>query len=150
MPPGRTGELLPAGLGRRLMAMLYDSLLVFAVAFFAGLAFFAVAGEGRSSLERHAFQVYLFVVLGCYFVICWRRGGGTLAMHTWRLRLVGHDGARVGLGQAWLRYLLAWPSLMLLGAGLLWALVDRDGQFLHDRLARTRIVIDPVRAAGSG
>lgn len=141
--------LAAAGLGRRLASLLYDSLLAFAVAFFAGLAFFLVAGEAGSGLKRHAFQTCLFVVLGAYFVLCWRRGG-TLAMRTWRLRLVRVDGARVGLAQAWLRYALAWPSLLLLGAGVFWALADRDRQFLHDRLAGTRVVLDPARARAPG
>jgi uncharacterized RDD family membrane protein YckC len=149
MPAAGDGQWAPAGFGRRLLALFYDSLLVFAVAFFAGWAFVAVAGDARPAVGRHVFQAYLFCVLGVYFVLCWRRGGGTLAMHTWKLRLVRRDGGRIGLAQAWLRYVLAWPSL-LLGAGLLWALVDRDGQFLHDRLARTRIVLDPGRAARSG
>jgi uncharacterized RDD family membrane protein YckC len=145
MSAAAQGHSLPAGVGRRLIAMLYDFLLVFAVVFFAGLAFLAIAGEAHSGLKRHAFQGYLFIVLGGYFVFCWRRRGGTLAMRTWKLRLVRRDGARVGLAQAWLRYLLAWPSLLLLGAGVLWALADRDRQFLHDRLARTRIVLEPGR-----
>jgi uncharacterized RDD family membrane protein YckC len=140
------GEPMLAPLGRRLLAMLYDSLLVFAVAFFATLAFLAVAGDTSSPPARHLFQAYLFIVLGGYFVICWCRAGGTLAMRTWKLRLVQADGGRPGMAQAWLRYVLAWPSITLLGAGLLWAFVDRDRQFLHDRLARTRIVMDTARA----
>jgi uncharacterized RDD family membrane protein YckC len=147
MPAARGRDPRLAALGRRLLAMLYDSLLVFAVAFFAALAFLAVAGSTLSPVTRHLFQAYLFVVLGAYFVICWCRGGATLAMRTWKLRLVRDDGGPPGVAQAWLRYVLAWPSIMLLGAGLLWALVDRDRQFLHDRLARTRIVTDPARAA---
>jgi uncharacterized RDD family membrane protein YckC len=39
-----------------------------------------------------------------------------------------------------LRYVLAWPCLVYLGAGLFWAIFDRDRQFLHDRLAGTRLV----------
>ena len=146
MPAVPGTGLVPAGLGRRLLAMLYDSLLVFAVAFFAGLAFVAVAGDALSPAKRHFFQAYLVAVLGGYFVFCWRRGGATLAMRTWRLRLVRADGDRPRLGQAWLRYALAWPSIVL-GLGVLWALVDRDRQFLHDRLAGTRIVLDPPRAS---
>jgi uncharacterized RDD family membrane protein YckC len=37
------------------------------------------------------------------------------------------------------RYLLAVWGVMLAGIGFWWAFVDRDGQFLHDRLAGTRI-----------
>ena len=36
--------------------------------------------------------------------------------------------------------LLAFASLALTGVGIGWALVDRDGQFLHDRLAGTRLI----------
>ncbi|HEY6895974.1 MAG TPA: RDD family protein, partial [Rhodocyclaceae bacterium] len=37
------------------------------------------------------------------------------------------------------RYLLSWPSILFFGAGLIWAYLDRDRQFMHDRLAGTRI-----------
>jgi uncharacterized RDD family membrane protein YckC len=38
------------------------------------------------------------------------------------------------------RYVLAVLGLVALGLGFAWALVDRDRQFLHDRLAGTAIV----------
>ncbi len=120
--------------------MVYESLLAFAVTFFAALAFFAATGGVSAPGGRHLFQAYLFLVLGSYFVFCWRRSGSTLAMQTWNLRVVRRDGAPLGAGRAWLRYALAWPSVMLFGVGILWALIDRDRQFLHDRLAGTKIV----------
>ena len=54
------------------------------------------------------------------------------------------DGDAVSLKQGWLRYALAWPSVLLCGIGLWWALIDRDRQFLHDRLAGTRIILLPT------
>ncbi|HYT15298.1 MAG TPA: RDD family protein [Burkholderiales bacterium] len=134
--PGR--EL--SGIGRRLLSMLYESLVVFAIAFFAGLAFYGAAGGRMSGSTRHVFQVYLFLVVGVYFIACWCRGGQTLPMQTWKLRLEHADGRPLEVRRALLRYALAWPSLLVLGVGILWALVDRDRQFLHDRLAGTRIV----------
>ena len=123
------------------MSMAYEALLAFAIAFLAGLAFYGAA-EGRlAGKMRLLFQVYLFLVLGFYFVACWSRGGRTLAMQTWRMRIVRSDGASVGVGRAVLRYALAWVSLASLGAGFIWACFDRDRQFLHDRLAGTRIVM---------
>ncbi len=83
---------------------------------------------------------HCFIVLLVYFVWFWSHGGQTLAMKTWRLRLLTHDGRPVRPAQALLRYLLCWPSLALGGAGILWALVDRNGQFLHDRIAGTQLV----------
>jgi uncharacterized RDD family membrane protein YckC len=121
--------------------MLYEALLAFAIAFLAGIAFYSAA-EGRLAGEmRFLFQIYLFLVLGVYFIACWSRGGRTLAMQTWRMRVVRRDGASIGVGRAALRYALAWVSLASFGAGFLWACVDSDRQFLHDRLAGTRIVM---------
>jgi uncharacterized RDD family membrane protein YckC len=128
------------GIGRRLFSMAYEALLVFAVAFLAGIAFHGARVERFTGDTRLIFQIYLFTVLGIYFVACWTRGGRTLAMQTWKMRIVGHDGASIGVGRAALRYALAWVSLASLGAGFLWACVDRDRQFLHDRLSGTRIV----------
>ncbi len=129
-----------AGIVRRLASMLYESLLVFAVVFFAGLLFYAAADGHIEGSIRHVFQCYLLVVLGLYFIWCWGRGGQTLAMKTWKLRLVSADGSPVSVPKAALRYLLACLSLAIAGAGFAWAAFDRERQFLHDRLAGTKIV----------
>ena len=85
--------------------------------------------------------LHLVLVLGIYFVWLWRRDGQTLAMKTWRLKLESAiTGDRLSLTQALLRYALSWFSLLFFGAGILWAIFDRDRQFLHDRLSGTRIV----------
>lgn len=83
---------------------------------------------------------HVFVVLGAYFIWYWHHGGQTLAMQTWKIRLATPSGAQPSLTRLALRYVLAWPSVTYLGVGLLWALFDRDRQFLHDRLAGTRVV----------
>lgn len=123
------------------MSMLYEALVVLAILFFAGLAFLGFANGRLSNGTRHIFQLYLFLVLGIYFVTCWSRGGRTLPMQTWKIRVVRGNDLPLGVGQAVLRYALAWPSLLLFGVGVFWAFLDRDRQFLHDRLAGTRIVI---------
>lgn len=126
---------------RRLICMLYESFLVFGVAIFASLPLLGVAGFSADGWMRHAYQGYLFLAIGLYFVWCWRQRGQTLAMKTWKLRLVGSGGARITLRQAMLRYACAWPSLLLGGVGILYAYADPERRFLHDRLAGTRIVI---------
>ena len=131
------------------MSMLYESFLAFAIAFFAAWAFYWIFGARTSGNARLGFQLYLFTVLGLYFVACWSCGGRTLAMQTWKMRMIRENGRPVGLMQALLRYVLAWPC-MLLCVGPLWALVDRDRQFLHDRLAGTRIVLFPSTEVRSG
>ena len=122
------------------MALVYECFLLFAVLFISSLLFSGATNAPLAGWYRHAFQLYLFLTAGAYFLYCWQRGGQTLAMKTWRLRLVSSDGSSVTARQALLRYILSWISLLLAGTGFLWAIFDREGLFLHDRLSGTRIV----------
>lgn len=88
-------------------------------------------------------QMHFFAVLLVYFVWFWLHGGQTLAMKTWKLRIVDAAGGHLRPLQAILRYMAAWPSVLLFGVGILWALFDRDRRFLHDRIAGTRVVFEP-------
>ena len=135
-----------AGLRRRLASMLYESMLLLGVLALTFLVPYLILGVGFEIAPPGWFAwLHIFVVLGAYFVWYWRHQGQTLAMQTWRLKIVDASEGRIAsLGRSWLRYALAWPSVLLGGIGLLWALVDRDRQFLHDRLAGTCIVLLPA------
>jgi uncharacterized RDD family membrane protein YckC len=61
-------------------------------------------------------------------------------MQTWKMRITRLDGQQISARRAVLRYLLAVTGVSLFGSSFVWALFDRDHQFLHDRLAGTRIV----------
>jgi len=125
------------GLPRRLASMIYEALLAFAVAFFAGALFLAASGgrDATAGALRHELQLVLGLALAAYFLTSWLRGGQTLAMKAWRLRLVD-----VTPRKALVRLVLA---ALLLPVSIVWALFDRDGQFLHDRLAGTRLIYVP-------
>lgn len=129
-----------AGLGRRLLSVVYEALLLAALLIAASLPV-AVATAGMSrELARPLFQLFLVGLAGLYFTWQWTGGRRTLAMQTWRLRLVDRQGAPLTWQRAILRYLWALPGAVLFGAGFAWALVDRERLFLHDRLAGTVIV----------
>lgn len=128
-----------APLRLRLMSLVYEGMLLFAVLFVSSYLFLSVARDAQSGWPRTLFQIYLLSVCGVYFVFCWTRTGQTLPMKTWRMRVVTADGGGLSVGQAFRRYIFAIPG-MLTGISLLWAPFDRDRQFLHDRLAGTRIV----------
>lgn len=122
--------------------MFYESLLLLGVLGATFMVPHLVIGVAWKLVAPEWFLwLHVFLVLLAYFVWFWRKSGQTLAMQTWKIKVVCTDGTTpVSLRQALLRYVLSWPSLLLCGAGILWALLDRDRQFLHDRLAGTRIV----------
>jgi uncharacterized RDD family membrane protein YckC len=125
--------------------MLYESLLLLGVLAAGFMLPHLVIGIAWGlSAPGPVLVAHVYAVLGVYFLWLWRKGGQTLAMQTWRIKVVdARTGSVVTLPRAWLRYTLAWPSLLVYGVGLLWALFDRDRQFLHDRLAGTRLVLLP-------
>lgn len=128
------------GLGRRLASMLYETLLAGAVALVGLFIPQFVLGNVLHALPgRNITQASAFLILLIYFAWFWLHGGQTLAMKTWHLRLVRQDDRPIQPLQAILRFFFAWPSLLLGGIGLWWALVDKEGLFLHDRLAGTKL-----------
>lgn len=138
--PDRLDPASPAPLRRCAASLFYEALLLTAVLWCASLPVTIVQAMFGLVLVRPAYQFYLVAAAGAYFVWHWTRTGQTLAMKTWRLRLVTRQGAALTLGRALLRYVAAVAGLALAGLGFVWALVDREHAFLHDRLAGTRIV----------
>lgn len=133
-------RLRAPALGRRLAAALYDLLMLAALLLVATFPFLAAFGDSTTGWRRHVLQGWVLVVAGAYFTWFWTHGGQTLPMKTWRFKLVRWDGSPVGVARAIHRYALAILGFFALGLGFLWALVDRDRQFLHDRLAGTALV----------
>lgn len=128
-------------LRRRVASMLYESLLLLGVLSVSFMLPHLALGMGFDIvLPGWVLLGHVFVVLGAYFLWYWIHGGQTLAMQTWNIRLTTPSGAQPSSARLALRYVLAWPSLLYFGAGVLWAFFDRDRQFLHDRLAGTRLV----------
>jgi len=162
---------LPApSLRRRLCSMMYEATLLFGVLFIAALLFSTLLQQRHALYLRHALEGWLLLVLGLYFIWFWLHGGQTLAMKTWRIRLLNQDGTRLNKRRALARFALCWfwclPGLVLawLTQAKGWTLVlipsfnfvawaaltylDPQRQFLHDRLAGTRLVdLNPKKHA---
>ena len=135
-----------AGIWRRLAALAYEAILLFAILFISGYLFVALAGKSPQGWLRWFFYAYLLAVCGAYYVFCWVRSGQTLAQKSWGLQVAAADGTLLTWRKAVTRYLLAVPSLGS-GIGVLWALIDPQHQFLHDRLAGSRLVIAKAPSA---
>lgn len=151
------------GVARRMAAFVYEGVLLFGVVFAAGLVYSTLTRQDHALRGQTGLQVFVFVVLALYFVTFWSRGGQTVAMRAWHVRLVTAGGAPVSRWRALLRYLLAWlwfaPALIashlaglqsatqiftLLVVGVfafaMLALLHPQRQFLHDVVCGTRLV----------
>jgi uncharacterized RDD family membrane protein YckC len=131
----------PAGLFRLLAALVYDWLLLVAIAMVYALVVVAVRGFREVEPGTWWFSAGLVAVGAFYFAWCWTQGGRTLGMQAWRLRLQRSEGERLpGWGQALLRCVAAFVSLLPVGLGYWWMLFDRDRRSWHDRLSGTCVI----------
>lgn len=134
---------LPApGLFKLGACFLYETLTVVAIVFVSAGIFLWLAGDATHGVKRLLLQIFLWLVVGAYYVWCWHKSGRTLAMQAWKFKLIDQHLQLPGLKLAIARYVLATLSLFLFGLGFLWAIVDRQHLFLHDRILKSRIVID--------
>ena len=130
-----------ATLTRRFLSLIYELAVLSAVLLVAALPFVVLTRDAHG-VARPLLQLYLMLIAGAYFVCQWCRGGQTLPMKTWRLRLVRRDGAPLTRKQALQRYCVALAGTLAFGAGFAWALIDPERQFLHDRVMGTRVIKD--------
>jgi uncharacterized RDD family membrane protein YckC len=137
---------MSAPLWLRLVAGAYDLLPLLGLWFAAGVLAFAVTG---GALDPHRLAHKLLVqalVLGlsaAYFVVSWTRGGQTIGMRAWRLRVVRADGTTLSLWRALLRFFIALISFAALGIGFWWALVEHRRRTWHDIAAGTVVLRKP-------
>ena len=134
-------EMPPPGLLRRLGAMAYDALLLLAILMMLSYPYVWFTGGVKPGfLIRTAYQLYLLAICFLYYAGFWVRGGQTLGLRTWRLKLVRDDGGPITWAIALKRFASALLSWLCLGLGFLWILYDRDKLAWHDRLSGTRLV----------
>lgn len=154
MQPGTAADIRtrpPAALvGRRLLALLYDLLpamalwLLLSALFTASHTYLGHHDPQENIAPFSATQWLLWLacwlVTGLYATASWRRGGQTLGMRPWRIRVEGINGSPPTRAALWRRYAVATLSLLVAGLGFWWAWIDRDRLTWHDRASRTRVV----------
>ena len=131
---------------RRLGAAAYDTLICAALVMAVGLTFTLLMGgvtddmRGPGPAGQALLQLASIAVPAAYFLGSWTRGGQTVGMRPWRLRVVDATGGAISLKAATIRLVTALLSWAPLGLGFWWALFDRDRLTWHDRLSRTHLV----------
>ena len=145
-------------LGWRLLALAYDLFPALALWMLAAAAFtFGFYEAGHAAREniapfsplQLALWLLCWLLTGAYAVLSWHRGGQTLGMRPWRLRVVAVDGGDASWRALLERYAIGTLSLLLAGAGFWWAWIDRDRLTWHDRASGTRLLRAPKKAPGS-
>ena len=164
--PIDTTPLPTARLRKRLLCMVYEAMLLFGILFIATWAFSTLLQQRHALYLRDALQDWLFVVLGVYFCWIWTHGGQTLAMKTWRIKVLDRHGLALSQTLALKRFFLsgmwfapplalAWfidlPVMTTLAAACIWVLLWAGAsrfapreQFWHDVWAGTQLVHEPM------
>jgi len=141
----------PPPLLRRLAAMLYDTLLVIpfigvTVAAATAVEMWLLNASDGDYYRMHP-QLVQALSIACvivFFTAFWRKGGQTLGMQAWRVKLVDDVTGEVpGTGRCVLRCLAALVSLAPAGLGYWWCLVDKRKRYWHDYLSGTHLVLLP-------
>lgn len=154
---------------RRMAAFVYEGVLLFGVLMLAGYLYSSLTQMRHALKGTLGLQIFLFIVLGIYFIWFWSRGGQTVAMKAWHIKLLDAHGRPVSQARAAVRYVLSWlwfaPALFaahaaglkdgsifgVMFAGVVaYAALSRlspQRQFWHDVVCGTRLVdVRPVKS----
>ena len=144
-----------ATLGKRLLAILYDVLIVFLITVVvslitqqiiiqsglieleqvpisAGEFVFVIPADSISNLFLKSLWILLSFI---YFAFFWTTRGQTPGMKVWKVRVISHDGTQISWIQALLRYLTAF-----FGLGLLWSLFNKKRNTTQDILSKSVLI----------
>ncbi|MCK5876365.1 MAG: RDD family protein [Candidatus Marithrix sp.] len=125
------------GILRYFAVIFYDSLLLFSVLFLATAIAYPITG-GQVNIM---FQIYLVIVSFFYFSWSWARGGQTLGMMAWRVKLVANDNQTVSLQRCLLRFLVSIISWLIFGIGFFWAFFNRQHYTWHDLVSDSHLIV---------
>lgn len=146
--------------------MVYEAFLFIAVEALAMFIYLFLTQNLHSPMIEYGRNAVFLLVAALYFIHAWSGSGHTLAMKTWRIKVVKLGYKTVPLKASAVRYLMAWgwflPAILAcyafgwkstgqvsaavavgIAAWAMTALFDKDRQFLHDRVAGTRLISLP-------
>jgi uncharacterized RDD family membrane protein YckC len=139
-------SLPSAGVWRRLAAMLYDAFLILALWMGVGAVAIAVNGGEAIASNNPVLPSLLLIATVGFYTYFWRRGGQTLGMRAWRLRLVNERSGPVTGLQCALRCIVGIGSLCGF-LGYIWLWFDAQNKTWHDRVSFTKVVVVPKQQA---
>lgn len=128
------------------MALVYDTFLILGIALPYGAVVTLIrkllGGDTLTPVSGFAEFFILAGLWGCiclYYTWCWMTKGQTLGMKSWRIRLRSTVEAKLTPGLCFNRCALATLFNACFGLGLLWCLLDKNGDTLYDKFMHTRV-----------
>lgn len=102
--------------------------------------FLVIAGSHyeQDQTLRLFFQIAWVLLISAYYLVSWKKGGQTIGMRAWKLRVVGVDSQTLTTKAVLTRFIFAILNLLLLNIGWLGYLLP-SRLSLTDKLSATRI-----------
>lgn len=160
-PPPTQPLLIAPSLRRRIACWLYECLLLTGILIVFGLLLSSAGVFLERPLPPNFLQALLFLVAGFYFSLFWSYGQ-TVAMKTWKMKIVDRKGLRITKIRALTRYAICstWLAAPLFLSSILevdpidilvlfsiWVMafcfiskITPKKQFIHDILSGTLLV----------
>ena len=119
------------GFGRRLLAFIIDSLILWLVSAVITLPF-----DSWST-----YYALSFLINASYFIFFWvYYNGQTLGNRILAIRVIKENGNNVDIGTGVVRYIGYIISSIVFGLGFIWVIFDSKKQGWHDKIARTLVI----------
>ena len=133
----------PAGFLKRVLALVYDSLLIGAIVLVLSLLLVFINGgypESGSFVSFMQFFILVFAgpIFYSYFWI--KNNGQTLGMQSWRIRLVSSKNLPLTLKITLTRCVVSFLSALFFELGYFWILFNKDNLSWSDLVTDTKII----------
>ncbi|MDC1139213.1 RDD family protein [Gammaproteobacteria bacterium] len=131
-----------AGLMRRLLALLYDSILIIGIYMsYVILVTYLNGSALESQLEilflQFSFIIFIFLFY-CYF---WKfNNGQTLGMQVWKIKLVSSGNEEININKMVLRCALSMTFSLVFLSNFIFIIFNKERKTLGDYFSKTKLL----------
>ena len=124
---------------RRLLSILYDSFLIFALLIIMSMPFYSFNIEEDFTLKV-MMQIYFYFIIQFFFVWFWVNNQATLGMRSWGITIVDESGNGISYKRAIIRFNIAIISFAIFGLGFFISILRKDKKCMHDIISKTYLI----------